>query len=152
MKIIKIILLSFVYLILVYISLPLGTILWQELIKFSCQFYVCSNIVYPDIVPYMVLWPITILNFIFFILPLWIIIWIFWFFIIKYFTKKLKHSVKEKKILKIIIILLLVIFLIPKILFLYYYAMWSDYELEFKVNTFHTRYINELKKWPFNIF
>lgn len=136
-----------VYLVLLYFSLPLWTIVWKELIKYSCEFYVCSNVVYPREVPYIVINYITIPNFIFFILPLWGIIGVFWFFVFR----KLYTEIKTKKYIKILIYLVIILIFIR--LFFFIFSLWLiiDYEIGLKLTDFILNYSSEIKKWPLKI-
>jgi hypothetical protein len=143
----KLILLFF-YLVLLYFFLPLWTIIWKELIKYSCEFYTCTNIVYPDIVPYITINYITIPNFIFFILPLWIIIGTSWFFVFK----KLYSDIEKKKYTKVLVYLLVTWILIWIFCFVsWLWLLIIEHETELKLNDFILEYSSEIKRWPLKL-
>lgn len=137
----------FIYLFLLYFCLPLWTIIWKELIKYSCEFYVCSNVVYPREVPYIMISYITISNFIFFILPLWGIIGMLCFFVLK----KLHIWIKEEKYIKILIWIIAILIFVR--IFYVILSLWLiiDYETEFKLIDFHLNYSLEIRNWPLKI-
>ncbi len=143
-------------LLLSYITIPLGTFLGEEIILYVCKFYYCINITYPDIIPYSTIHFYTLWQFFGIIFPLWLIIVIFWilFFrhIINILRKKKAQNYFWKYMLKITIFFVIIIILLPKIIFLYSYFLWSDYQREMNIMWFYDRYKIELSHWPFHIF
>lgn len=138
-----------------YITIPFGTFLAEEIILYICKFYYCINITYPNIIPYSTIHFYTLWQFIGIILPLWLFIVIFWILFLKYMVnmarKKNDQNYLWKYILKVVIFLVIIIMILPKIIFLYSYFLWSDYQREMNVLWFFDRYKRELSHWPFHV-
>jgi hypothetical protein len=97
--------------------------------------------VYPREVPYIMISYITISNFIFFILPLWGIIGMLCFFVLK----KLHIWIKEEKYIKILIWIIAILIFVR--IFYVILSLWLiiDYETEFKLIDFHLNYSLEIR-------
>lgn len=143
-----------------YYSVPVGTLFWTDIKEWFCASIestsgICSNIMAPTGFPVVYTSYHSYFDMFIIIIPLWIIIWLFWFFLIRFLCNKIKKAF-EKPITFGHVFRALIY---PAVFFIIFCSVLILFELfrivtpimDYKIMDFWLDYEIQMKRWPFKI-